>query len=76
MQEVPHLHIAVHSRGEEHGDLGGAPASASQSRRAGLHPHDGRGLEVLTPDLGRGVAYRQEVLRVEGVPGGSHLNNK
>ena len=76
MQEVPHLHIAVHPGGEEHGDLGGAPTSASQPGRAGLHPHDGRGLEVLTPDLSGGVAYGKEVLRVEGVPSRSHLNNK
>ena len=76
MKEVPDLHIAVHPGGEEHGDLGGAPAASRQSGRAGLHPHDGRGLEVLTPDLGGGVANSQEVLRVERVPVRSHLNNK
>ena len=75
MKEVPDLHIAVHPGGEEHGDLGGAPPTARQAGRAGLHPHDGRGLEVLTPDLGGRVTDRQEVLRVERVPAPSHLNN-
>ena len=68
MKEVPDLHIAVHSGGEEHRDLGGTPAAARQSGRAGLHPHDGRGLQILAPDLSGGVAYGQEVLRVERIP--------
>ena len=33
-----------------------------------LHPHDGAGLDVLTPDLGRVVPDDEEVLGVEGVP--------
>ena len=69
-----HLHVTVHPSGEEHRDLGWAPASSGQSRDAGLHPHDGRGLQVLAPDLAGGVAYRQEVLGVERIPETSSLN--
>ena len=51
----------------EDGHPGGVPASPGQSSRGGFHPHDGRGAQVLAPDLGRVVPDCEEVFRVEGV---------
>ena len=74
VEEVPHLNVPVHPCREEHRDLGWAPTSSSQSRDAWLHPHNGRRLQVLAPDLAGGVANREEVLGVERIPEVSSLN--
>ena len=49
------------------GHPGRVPPAPGQSRRGRLHPHDGRGAQVLAPDLGRVVPDGEEVLGVERV---------
>ena len=70
----PNLENSVDPGRVKDGHPSWVPATASETGSGRFHPHDGRGLEVLRPDLASVVAHREEVLRVERVPlHGHHL---
>ena len=60
--------LPIYSSGEENRYFSRTPSSSSESGNTRLHPHDGRCLEVLTPNLAGSVSNGEEVLGVEWVP--------
>ena len=67
-EQVPHLDVPVHTRGEEDAGPGGTPRTVGKRALVVRGPHDRALLDVLAPNPRRPVAHAQEVLGVERIP--------
>ena len=66
-QEVPHVEVSVHARGQEDPGSRGTPHAVGEGTRVVRRPHNGAVLDVLTPDSSSPVSRTQEELGIERV---------